>query len=218
MRYGRTYHIAIMSSPSHLLYTAQYVVNTAHELGAVTPMKLQKLLYYAQTWGLMEEQDLVGGSFEKWPYGPVNRAVYQGFKAFGASDIAHQSVPMKYAPVGRRKELLDFIVFSYAPFSPISLSKMTHDEAPWREAEMGAVITEDAMRAFVKTHPFRVNFPFDPQKPYVAVPSNASAAFALDMSRREAEQSLRHASYESYLAQLRAKRPWADPPLSGLFR
>lgn len=207
-----------MPSPSLLLYTAQYVVNTAHELGAVTPMKLQKLLYYAQTWGLMEDQNLVGGPFEKWPYGPVNRTVYHGFKEFGASNIAHQSVPAKYAPTGRRKELLDFIVFSYAPFSPISLSKMTHDEAPWQEAEMGAVITEEAMRAFCETHPFRANFPFDPHQPYVAVPSNASAAFTLDMSRREAEQSLRHASYETYLAQLRAKRPWADPWQSGLFR
>ena len=39
------------------------------------PMKLQKLIFYAQSWHLrLYNEPLVDDFFAKWPYGPVPRS------------------------------------------------------------------------------------------------------------------------------------------------
>ena len=194
-----------------ILHTAQYLVNAYSAYGSITPMKLQKLLYYVKAWGLLEDQDLAPGAFEKWPYGPVNRDVYHAFKEFGAAPVQPKLLPPAFEPQGRARVLVDFIATSYVSFSALALSAMTHREPPWKEAALNAVITEEAMRAFYGArHPFRRNFPFSPEQPYTAVPSDASAAFTLDMSRADAARVKTYPTYQAYLAHLERLRQY-DP-------
>ena len=42
----------------------------------ITPLKLQKLLYYAKVWGIVAGEELYQGEFKKWTHGPVNTEVY----------------------------------------------------------------------------------------------------------------------------------------------
>lgn len=52
--------------------TAQYLVSTFTPLyGGISPMKLQKLMYYLKVWGLVVGTPLVASAFQKWTYGPV---------------------------------------------------------------------------------------------------------------------------------------------------
>lgn len=54
----------------------------------VTPMKLQKLLYYVCVKYVKEiGENPISEPFEVWPYGPVAPSVYYEFKSFHSSAI-----------------------------------------------------------------------------------------------------------------------------------
>ncbi len=64
------------------------LVRARRENIKVTPMKLQKLLYYVCVKYVKETGDLpVSEPFEVWQYGPVVPSVYSEFKPYGASPI-----------------------------------------------------------------------------------------------------------------------------------
>lgn len=51
-------------------------------------LALQKILYFVHGRFLVERNEpLIAGTFEAWQYGPVNLAVYDAFKHFGARPI-----------------------------------------------------------------------------------------------------------------------------------
>jgi uncharacterized phage-associated protein len=165
----------------------------------ITPLKLQKLLYYVKAWGLVAGMDLFEGEFYKWPYGPVNPEVYHTCKQYGRSPIPPPiTQPALPAPVER--ELIDFIIEAYLPFSPTTLSAMTHKEAPWRETPDNAVISHAAMRRFYARQPFAKNLAsFDfVHKPYYPVQGDSWHAFVLDMSAEDAHRHTQFASYAQY--------------------
>jgi uncharacterized phage-associated protein len=54
------------------------------------------------------------------------------------SDVLSESV----------KKHIESILFTYSGYSPAKLVKMTHNEAPWREADPGGEISHKAMRIF----------------------------------------------------------------------
>lgn len=102
----------------------------------VTNLKLQKLLYYAQAWYLVNfRRRLFEDAIEAWEFGPVIRDVYQAFKR-------HQSAPIPYRTTGREESALqsrqvDFLGEFYKVFSNLSataLVSMSHAEKPWIEA------------------------------------------------------------------------------------
>lgn len=81
------------------IYTPGAVVNFFLELSwksnnFITPIHLQKLLYFAQGWYLAKFNDekdkifpLINEPFEAWEHGPVISSVYHEYKNFGASMI-----------------------------------------------------------------------------------------------------------------------------------
>lgn len=186
-----------------LLYLAQYVVNKSSEFGPVTPMKLQKLLYYVKAWGLVADHELVPADFEKWDYGPVNPWIYQRFKQYSRDPIPYMDVPPQYAPTSHSKELADFITVCYSQFNALTLSAMTHKEAPWKNTAKNQVIPEDLMHSYYSQRKFAENFPFDPDKgPFYTVESDLSHAFSMDMTQEDAERARTFESYRSYLHHL----------------
>ncbi|MEL6702830.1 MAG: type II toxin-antitoxin system antitoxin SocA domain-containing protein [Bacteroidota bacterium] len=186
------------------LYLAQYLVNRfGHVPGGVTPLKLQKLLYYVKAWSLVDGRDLVGVPFEKWQHGPVNRDVYQYFKRFGRAPLQPEALAPSQEPQGATREFIDFVGHSYARFPAITLSKMTHEEDPWRLTPDDAVIADTLIARYYAAQPFATNLPFDPVgKPYVPVQSHMDRAATMDMSAADAKRASTYASYQDYLARL----------------
>lgn len=186
------------------IHVGQYLVNQfGHVPGGVTPLKLQKLVFYVKAWSLVDEHPLVEGAFERWTHGPVNRELYRHFKGAGRASLQPVALGPEHTPQGEARAFVDFVGHSYARFPAVVLSKMTHDEAPWKQTAPDAVIADALIESFYGGQPFAANLPFDPTgKPYVAVQSDMDRAFTLDLRGADARRAATYASYEAYLDHL----------------
>jgi uncharacterized phage-associated protein len=103
---------------------------------SITPLKLQKLLYYAQAWHLVfQDQPLFGESIEAWIHGPVIPVVYQRYKQYGYKVIPElrQTDVLSLAD----QETLNLVCQNYGPQDAKVLEHLTHSEFPWLEARTG---------------------------------------------------------------------------------
>ncbi len=123
----------------------------------VTPMKLQKLLYYVCVKYVQDTGTTpIAEPFLVWKYGPVAPSVYAEFKSYGSKPIKSYALDAKKQsnmvdedanPILRG--CLDYIWGRYKDLSGIELSKMTHQKGSgWyaafqRDAE---IITTEEMR------------------------------------------------------------------------
>lgn len=100
----------------------------------VTPMKLQKLMYfvyreYLQRYG----QRLFGENFQTWKYGPVLSSVYDEFKSFGSRPIDRFGRDAKgdvyVINERKRPDIIDTINTvwdKYKKYDGVELSQKTH--------------------------------------------------------------------------------------------
>ena len=123
----------------------------------LSPLHLQKLLYYCQGWGLaLLGRPLFHQPLCAWKYGPVVRDVYDLFKAQSRGVLAGQ-IPVTGAPMASTPAaLVEMVWREYIRFTPRELVAMTHREPPWREARADlpegahsdAVLSHATMREF----------------------------------------------------------------------
>jgi uncharacterized phage-associated protein len=115
---------------------ANYFIELARREGEVlTHLKLQKLLYFAHGWHMIEVgSPLVEGGFEAWRYGPVSRDVYLAFRGSGGrgvDDLAPTDTPM----LAMKKETRDFIegfYDDYKGYTAAHLLEASHEPgSPW---------------------------------------------------------------------------------------
>ena len=69
---------------------AKYILCIANTNGdLITNLKLQKLLYYAQAWYMVnfDGKKLFDDDIEAWQFGPVIKSIYNLFKDFGRKPI-----------------------------------------------------------------------------------------------------------------------------------
>lgn len=78
--------------PYSALDIANYIVwyvNKSSHLSSVTPLKLQKILYYVSAKYLRDTDNLLfEEQIQKWQYGPVVKSVYHEFKNIGIRNIS----------------------------------------------------------------------------------------------------------------------------------
>lgn len=109
----------------------------------VTPMKLQKLLYYTCVKYAQETgQTPISELFEVWQYGPVVPSVYSEFKSFGSSPITKLAQDAKgkskivnegFNP--RLKRCIDTVWRKYKDYTGVELSQRTHQrDSGWYAA------------------------------------------------------------------------------------
>jgi uncharacterized phage-associated protein len=139
---------------------ARYLIRLAaseEERDLLTPMRLQKLLYYVQGWHLGAfGRVLFNEPLEAWKHGPVVRSVYNAFK-----DYDDQGIPPatdgEPAPLALRdRAFIESVWQGYKQFSASGLRLMTHEEPPWQQARGGLPgeahstnpITAEALSAF----------------------------------------------------------------------
>jgi uncharacterized phage-associated protein len=114
--------------------TAQDVAAAVVErLGTMTAMKLEKIVYYCQCWHLARtDQTMFDEPIEAWRQGPVVPALYQRHR----QQYTISSWPFGDAAALSHEEsaTVDWVTANYGGFSAIELSRMTHNELPWRVA------------------------------------------------------------------------------------
>jgi uncharacterized phage-associated protein len=104
----------------------------------LTPLQLQKPLYYAQGWMLAEQgRPLFGDALEAWRHGPVVPTVWQSFNRHGARPITE--VPGAEPALAEADRLAVRDAWDvYKGYTAWELSDLTHEERPWLEARAGA--------------------------------------------------------------------------------
>ena len=124
-------------------YDAFAVANAFLELAkkdgdSITPMKLQKLVYFAHAWSLVIfNRPLIIEDIRAWQYGPVINSLYHEFKCFGSQAI--NVLGTRYEACSERfiipsikhedkqtRELIEKVWEEYNGFSAVELSTMTH--------------------------------------------------------------------------------------------
>lgn len=123
---------------------ANFFLSLAKQSGeAITPMKLQKLVYYAHGWFAGHTgTPLINETVEAWQYGPVINSLYHEFKRFGSGAISAKATdfdPVDFelveVPVPEDPVILQYlrnVWASYGKFTATRLSEMTHSvDSPW---------------------------------------------------------------------------------------
>jgi uncharacterized phage-associated protein len=137
---------------------ANYILYFANEAGSlITPLKLQKLAYYAQAWHLaVNNEPLFDGEFEAWVHGPVNRDLYDRFRSLKfrpiMEDVAEPALDAE------TKEFMHELFDEYLGLDAYELELLTHREEPWTAARgplsadalSQSVISQEVMRRYYK--------------------------------------------------------------------
>ncbi len=114
--------------------TADDVAAAILELtGPLDTFKLQKLVYYSQAWHLVwEEEPLFEEPIEAWVGGPVVPDLYARHR--GSFRVDRWQWGDSQRLTDEQRESVSAVVASYGRLSGRQLSRLTHNEAPWRDA------------------------------------------------------------------------------------
>ncbi|MFZ0770469.1 MAG: type II toxin-antitoxin system antitoxin SocA domain-containing protein [Candidatus Sulfotelmatobacter sp.] len=157
-------------------YTSQQVANEFLELAKrdgqqLTPMQLQKLVYFAYGWYLaITGERLLDERVEAWQWGPVIPSLYSQFKQYGSGPITEpagefyfEDRKLTFRPYRLRsnnpeKDAVALQVIArvwklYGKYSASQLSSMTHAEnSPWSltpdKEERGTDIPDDIIKTY----------------------------------------------------------------------
>ena len=123
----------------------------------LSPMKLQKLMYFAHAWHLkIAKTPLLDDNFARWQHGPVVPAIYHEFKAYGYMPIDRMATTLAFdqgeyvmnVPTIPSEDtstwrLIDAVINKYGFIDGPTLSNWTHlpDSAWAKKGPDGSVIT-----------------------------------------------------------------------------
>lgn len=139
------------------MVNTQTVANTIlmlsfYEKKLITPMKLQKLMYFVYKEYLQTTNcQLFSESFEKWQYGPVLPSIYYEFRNFGsdfinkfARDAKGNIEIINMENDTKIAEIIKNVWDKYKNYRAYQLSALTHrDESAWSKAKDYILKDED---------------------------------------------------------------------------
>jgi uncharacterized phage-associated protein len=112
----------------------------------LSPMQLQKHLYYAQGYSLgMTGEKLFDERIFAWQHGPVVPEVFHQYKRFAASAVTppgHAEIPESVFGV------IDAVIDAKGRMSASKLRNATHEEPPYMDTPPGDEITPEKMLGF----------------------------------------------------------------------
>lgn len=148
-----------------MAYTALAIANSFLKLARnesgdreITPMKLQKLVYYAHAWHLyIKDKPLSLDKFYRWRYGPVVPGLYSEFRGYGSGPITSfgtRPTPANgsMTPVVRKDDvetwkLLRKIWEEYGDMDGIDLSALSHNpKGAWAKTAPDALIPDELIK------------------------------------------------------------------------
>lgn len=147
-----------------MCYPAVAVANTILDRAArkgvtgMTPMKLQKLLFFAQAWYMKNNagKKLFPEDILKWQYGPVVGDVYREFSGFGANIITNYATDatglIGIIPKTRTDlyEFIDSILEAYGKYTAWQLSEITHAKnTAWDLCEKEVISDENLINGIL---------------------------------------------------------------------
>jgi uncharacterized phage-associated protein len=129
----------LFSVSNQMLRVIAYIFKSLEE---VTPLMLQKLLYFIQgIYSALYGEPLFVEECRAWIHGPVYPEVYELFKDFKYNPIDYVRFAlfegMETGLTAQEKRVVDLVVNTFGMYGGKTLEKITHNETPWIEARNG---------------------------------------------------------------------------------
>lgn len=129
----------LFSVSEKMLRVIAYVFEKLEE---VTPLMLQKLLYFIQgIYSALYGRPIFAEDCRAWIHGPVYPEVYDLFRDFKYNPIDDARFAllegMADALTDDEKRVIDLVVNTFGMYGGKVLERITHNESPWREARKG---------------------------------------------------------------------------------
>ncbi len=142
---------------------ADYILQ---KYGPMSHLKLQKLLYYCESYHLAYFDDnLIPEEFEAWVHGPVCREVYDSLKDssvlyvdLGFAGTNNPEAELNNLLSSDQSQLIIDVLNELSAWTGLELENATHSELPWCEARQGLgpadrcekIISKNTMKSFYK--------------------------------------------------------------------
>lgn len=112
----------------------------------ITNMKLQKLLYYAQSAFIsIKNKPLFSNPILAWQHGPVIKEIYEKYKNNGNQGILDYDEENIKSIEKEDVDLLIDVYNLFGEYSAWGLRNLTHSEKPWKTTERNGIISLDKM-------------------------------------------------------------------------
>lgn len=130
---------SLFSVSEKMLRVIAYLFERLEE---VTPLMLQKLLYFIQGIYLaIYGSPIFDEDCEAWAHGPVYPEVYELFKDFKYNPIDDARFALlegtKGALTDNEKKVIDLVTNTFGMYGGKVLERITHSEEPWKHARRG---------------------------------------------------------------------------------
>jgi uncharacterized phage-associated protein len=126
---------------SKIEFVTQYLINQMEE---VTPMALQKLLYFSQSFfSVLNNYSMFEDDCQAWIHGPVYPDVYKKYCKYGFEPIETSIFNRPETKLSFKElEVFDQVVKNFGRFSGKILERITHIEDPWINARGNLLPTD----------------------------------------------------------------------------
>ncbi len=141
------------------------------ELEEVTPLMLQKLLYYIQGIDMaLYDKTMFPEDCEAWAHGPVYPEVYYLFRDFKYNPIDDIRFTMLDDATDilseEERSVIDLVINTFGLYGGKALEKITHGEEPWEDARKGYAegmpsnepVSKEAIKSYFKSMNKKYNF------------------------------------------------------------
>ena len=111
----------------------------------ITPLKLQKLLYYIQGLSLkIYDKPAFNNNIYAWSYGPVILDVYKNYKGKNPINSIKEEIKISDG----LKKIIDVVIDSYGQIEAEKLIKLTHCEEPWKNTKQQSIIDINVIKNY----------------------------------------------------------------------
>ena len=151
----------LFSISDKMLCVIAYIFATLEE---VTPLMLQKLLYYIQgVYSALYNQPIFPEDCRAWVHGPVYEEIYNLFKEFKYNPIDDARFAIiagsKDVLINEEKGVIDLVLNTFGMYGGKTLERITHKEDPWLIARKGydddvpshVIIEKESIRQYFET-------------------------------------------------------------------
>ncbi|MGN0170915.1 MAG: Panacea domain-containing protein [Lachnospiraceae bacterium] len=148
----------LFSVSEKMLRVLSYVFERLEE---VTPLMLQKLLYFIQGISyVLQGRPMFREDCQAWIHGPVYPEVYDLFKSFSYNPIEDARFAVLEgttdALTEEERKAIDLVVDTYGLYGGKVLERITHNEIPWQVARRGygdnipsnEVVTKESIKEY----------------------------------------------------------------------
>lgn len=121
----------------------------------VTPLALQKMLYFIQGIHMtLFDREMFSEDCQAWAHGPVFKEVYEVFRDFQYNPIEDARFFMSENGIqelsDNEKSVINLVIESFGIYNGKTLERVTHKEAPWKEARADCLPDQRSNRVIPK--------------------------------------------------------------------